>query len=230
MWIIGHFHLHFRENSANLHSMTSSAPLGRRERSKRATADHLTAVTRRLTAERGLSGFTIDEVCDAVGVSRRTFFNYFPSKEAAALGVDPEEETQRFADEFLARESDGWAKVIDDFVALIIEHFETAGIDASGHASLVAAIEREPRLLLRFIGMTRERDRQSVSLIASREGVAPNDLRAEAAVAVISTLTRSAAERYLDPANAREFAPILREQLSALRAVLGASSPRKANQ
>ena len=39
-----------------------------------------------LTAEEGLNGFTIEQLCEDVGVSRRTFFNYFPSKEDAIIG------------------------------------------------------------------------------------------------------------------------------------------------
>lgn len=72
-----------------------------------ATASRLTALSRRLTAERGLNGFTIEELCDEVGVSRRTFFNYFPSKEEAVIGVAEEEDRRRFAEEFLARGSRG---------------------------------------------------------------------------------------------------------------------------
>ena len=41
----------------------------------------LVARARHLTAREGLTGFTIQELCDQVGVSRRTFFNYFPTKE-----------------------------------------------------------------------------------------------------------------------------------------------------
>ncbi len=37
-------------------------------------------------AHYGLNGFTIEQLCEDVGVSRRTFFNYFPSKEDAIIG------------------------------------------------------------------------------------------------------------------------------------------------
>jgi AcrR family transcriptional regulator len=194
-----------------------------------ATATRLTSVARRLTAERGLHGFTVEEVCDEVEVSRRTFFNYFPTKEDAVLGVDPGEELEKFSQAFLALGSRGWGIVIDDLVDLVISHFETTGHDHQGHAEFTAALEREPRLLLRFMGATREREKQAVALVASREGVDADDPRAEAVVAVLSTLLKHAGERYLDPAGGHDFSSTLRNQLAALRVVMAPTSARKAS-
>ena len=43
-----------------------------------------------LVLEKGLPATTIDAVASAAGVSRRSFFNYFPTKEDAVLGTrDP---------------------------------------------------------------------------------------------------------------------------------------------
>lgn len=64
----------------------SASPIGLREQRKEETRRSLTSLARRLTAERGLNGFTLEELCAEVGVSRRTFFNYFPAKEAAIVG------------------------------------------------------------------------------------------------------------------------------------------------
>jgi AcrR family transcriptional regulator len=40
-----------------------------------------------LAGERGLHGFVVEDVTDRVGVSRRTFFNYFNRKEEAVVSV-----------------------------------------------------------------------------------------------------------------------------------------------
>ena len=51
------------------------------------TRSELVGEARRLTAEHGLAGFTIEQLCEAVGISRRTFFNHFASKDALATGL-----------------------------------------------------------------------------------------------------------------------------------------------
>ncbi|WP_439692777.1 TetR family transcriptional regulator [Curtobacterium sp. SP.BCo] len=66
---------------------TTAGDSGLRERKKQQTraAIHLAALD--LVTERGLSGVTVEEICAAAGISPRTFFNYFPSKGNAALGL-----------------------------------------------------------------------------------------------------------------------------------------------
>ncbi|MEL4503674.1 TetR family transcriptional regulator [Luteococcus sp. H138] len=60
---------------------------GLRERKKRQTRHGLHRAAIVLVSERGLSGVTTDDIARAAGVSPRTFFNYFPTKEAALMGV-----------------------------------------------------------------------------------------------------------------------------------------------
>ena len=121
--------------------MSESATTTRVERRMRKTASSLTSVSRRLTAERGLAGFTIEEVCDAVDVSRRTFFNYFASKEDAVIGANPDEEFRRFTEEFLATGAGGWPEVLNDLIALTVEHIESEDMDPREHTDLMAALE-----------------------------------------------------------------------------------------
>ena len=205
--------------------MSTSAVLGRRERKAQETSSRLTSVSRRLTAERGLGGFTVQEVCDEADVSRRTFFNYFSSKEDAILGVHPEDEFQQLSNGFLERGSRGWSVVVDDLIELVIEHFEGMDLDPASHLEFHAALEREPQLLLRFMGVSRERDRQAVALVAKRENVPVDDVRAQGAVSVLSALLKSAGDRYLNPANAVDFSSLIRNDLAAFRDVLAFPTP-----
>ncbi|GAA4630885.1 TetR/AcrR family transcriptional regulator [Actinoallomurus vinaceus] len=71
---------------------------GLRERKKVETREALRAAAIRLFLERGPSAVTVNDICEAARVSRRTFFNYFESKEAAVFAWD-----QRLSDEFASR-------------------------------------------------------------------------------------------------------------------------------
>ncbi|HEY1135388.1 MAG TPA: TetR family transcriptional regulator [Nocardioides sp.] len=56
--------------------------VGKREE----TAHRIMVAAQRLAVENGLDGFTMDDLAAAAGVSRRTLFNYFPSKVDACIG------------------------------------------------------------------------------------------------------------------------------------------------
>ncbi|WP_416377085.1 TetR/AcrR family transcriptional regulator [Arthrobacter sp. CDRTa11] len=61
--------------------------LSRRELNKAATRQAITDATMDLVRQKGLGNFTVEDIADAAGVSRRTFFNYYASTEAAIGNV-----------------------------------------------------------------------------------------------------------------------------------------------
>src|SRR6202167_2660743 len=64
---------------------TSSGQERRRRRTQRALQN--AAIV--LVGGRGLAEVTVEEIAAAAGVSRRTFFNHFPTKAAALFDPDP---------------------------------------------------------------------------------------------------------------------------------------------
>ncbi|MEB0003245.1 MULTISPECIES: TetR/AcrR family transcriptional regulator [Cryobacterium] len=68
--------------------MNNSSGLGLRERKRARTSEVIHIAAAELALERGLDAATIEMISDRAGVSTRTFFNYFPTKEDAVLGID----------------------------------------------------------------------------------------------------------------------------------------------
>lgn len=68
--------------------MSTTAEPGLRERKKAATRQALHDAAMRLAIEHGADRITVEAIADEAGVSRRTFSNYFSSKEEALLYGD----------------------------------------------------------------------------------------------------------------------------------------------
>lgn len=87
--------MHFM--SADTTASVDDTALGLRERKKRATRNALADAALRMAADRGIENVTVEAVTDTVGVSMRTFFNYFACLEDAITrpAQDNAERTRR---------------------------------------------------------------------------------------------------------------------------------------
>lgn len=63
------------------------AEIGRRERKRRERHAAIARAAVELALESGYENVTVDAVCDVADVARSTFFNYYPSRDAAILGT-----------------------------------------------------------------------------------------------------------------------------------------------
>ncbi|WP_329520788.1 TetR family transcriptional regulator [Spirillospora sp. NBC_01491] len=75
---------------------------GLRERTRRAVRAELAGVAVAMFAERGFEETTVEDIAAAAGLSKRTFFRYFPAKEDVVFG-DVEEVAARIAEAVGAR-------------------------------------------------------------------------------------------------------------------------------
>lgn len=61
--------------------------MGLRERNRKLTELRIEDVATAMFLDRGVDAVTLEEICEEAGVSRRTFFNYFESKDQVITGA-----------------------------------------------------------------------------------------------------------------------------------------------
>ncbi|KQS72163.1 hypothetical protein ASG41_19090 [Modestobacter sp. Leaf380] len=69
----------------------AAVPTPVREQQRRDSWAAVQAAALALVSERGFDAVTVDDVAAAAGVSRRTFFNHFPTKAAALFDPHPDD-------------------------------------------------------------------------------------------------------------------------------------------
>ncbi|GMA27490.1 TetR/AcrR family transcriptional regulator [Arenivirga flava] len=189
-------------------------PSDRQRRTRRALVDG----ARALTAEHGLAGFTVEQLCELAGVSRRTFFNYFPTKESAVLGVDPDWD-EAFLERFRSIPAHDRLGPLDDLASLTVDAFAEMGTTRDEARTMVAAVRREPRILAAFIEQDRTQEQRLTDAIVDRDGVDP--LAARMTAVLLGAIVRTTAQQVFEgDGDLAEFADVLRAHLDAARSAM----------
>ncbi|MFT4210912.1 MAG: helix-turn-helix domain-containing protein [Microbacterium sp.] len=202
-----------------MHYVNESAE-GSRARRRTETARTLIRLARAATAAHGLHGFTVEELCEQAGLSRRTFFNYFASKEDAVLGIPLHRGDEELTAAFVAggtASGDISPTLLDDLAELALERWRTMDIAPDTARELFAAMHREPRLLGRMLDLGAQGEQDDARLIVQREGLEPGDLRAQVAALTVGALARAATGEYLHAEGAESFDVVFARHMRAAR-------------
>lgn len=138
-----------------------------REAKCRATSESITRAALLLTDEHGLDGFTMDDLAESSGVSRRTLFNYFPSKIDAILGeqhLPPEELLAEF------RSGGPSGVLMDDLRTLLSSLLETRPITTDELMRMHRLVRSEPRIVHAAHQRMVDNVAQFAELLVDREG------------------------------------------------------------
>jgi AcrR family transcriptional regulator len=164
------------------------------ERKRQLVADEITEVALQLCAVKGFDTTTVDEIVAAAGISRRTFFRYFSSKEdvaiqlLATLGADMRDELR--------------ARPVGESAAVALRHAVGMAIDHCVDQPLkslrvVQLILRTPVLHARMLERQAQWREGLAADLAARLGLDPAiDLFPEMAAAMAITAFEAAMQRW----------------------------------
>lgn len=170
--------------------MPDAGTTGLRERKKAETRAALQETAMRLADEQGPDRVTVEEVAAAVGVSPRTFFNYFPSKDDAIIGM-PSTAASPLLNELKARPAEEPPLVaLRETVRTVVGQLQD---DPDRWALRTRLARRHPTLGARFSARMTELEQQLAVEIGERTGLDPTrDVYPSAVAGAVMSSVRAA--------------------------------------
>lgn len=204
--------------------MTSDwvAGAGLRERKKSAMRRALSQAALRLAAERGFEHVLVEDIAAEVGVSPRTFNNYFSGKEEAICGTG-EERAERVGAALNARPAaEPLAQALRH--ALPIQFHDDPELDRA-RVKLSRLVRSTPALRAQQLKSYTAIEPVLAEAIAERTGTDPaTDLYPNLIAGIVATALRVTFEHWLhtepDATSTSTFLPVLDEALERLFASL----------
>lgn len=186
------------------------------------TAAGLRTAARRLTSTHGLNGFTIDQLCAEVGVSRRTFFNYFASKENAVLGLTVRAHAEELDERFVR----GTGDLLDDYLQLHAGRWALMGHSRAEAEEVGRLLEHEPRLHAQLLSIMADAERNDAALLRRRPDAPSDELVVDMLVRMMNPLLRATIAAFFDEENP-DFLALLRRRADAGRLALSPNPPKE---
>ncbi|MCU1537540.1 MAG: regulatory protein TetR [Humibacillus sp.] len=143
---------------------------GLRERKKRETRRALNLAALDLVEEKGFAAVTTEEIAAHAGVSARTFFNYFPSKESAVIGTTAEQLSSYAAELEGAPEAEA---PLDSLRRILAGMLAPASVDRALRARRRRILLGEPALAPALVGNNIRIENDLTAALERRLGLAP---------------------------------------------------------
>lgn len=182
-----------------------------REHKKAATRRSLAGAALRLAVEHGLDGVTVEDIAAAAGVSRRTFSNYFTSKEDAVLDSD-RERLRALVSLVEARPAteDAWQALR----ASTAELYRVRPLPDVEWMAQLRLLRRHPSLLARQAGDQVALERDLTAVLVRRE---PDEEAARLMAATFLTTIRIGIALWLEGAGEQELPGLVDSLLGRVR-------------
>ncbi|MER7606628.1 helix-turn-helix domain-containing protein [Nocardioides sp. NPDC127503] len=197
---------------------TSAPPSNARARQKRERRLALIEAAQRLVGERGLDDVTVEEISAAAGLSTRTFFNYFDSKDDAVLGIQEIELDAEVRAEFVSGGPSG--RLMTDLEALVAGFLRNAAPNIEQGERAMRLMISEPRLVQRHIAWHQRVVGELEALLAERRTARPSPVDDDTIGMVAGLLMRASALAWARSGYEGDAAAHLPEAVAQLRLLL----------
>jgi AcrR family transcriptional regulator len=188
------------------------------ERRRRLLRDDIGRVAIDLFTERGFDDVTVDDIAAAVGMSQRTLFRYFLTKDEIVLDLLRRLD-RRLLDALDARPpSEGAA------TALRNAYRSTSHVEPAERARVVQLariLARTPELRARSHGERVDDSQELVTRLARRMGVGPSDRRVRVLATAMSAVAAVEFQRWADAGGRGDPSEVIAAAIDVLAAGLG---------
>jgi AcrR family transcriptional regulator len=195
---------------------------GLRERRRQQTRAEITDAALELFAEGSVAATTVDDIAAAAGVSSRTFFRYFASKEEAALPVHQDFNAALDAGLPSIDPGGDLRSEVNGLYSLMVQPYTDNDSPAAQRMLQVTRLFRkEPSLRAAMVRQTLERTEEVQQALAARLGRERTDpLELRLAIDIASVVVRAALDTWasrLEAGKAADLAAIYRQALAFAR-------------
>ncbi|MFF1695913.1 TetR family transcriptional regulator [Streptomyces sp. NPDC058257] len=190
------------------------------ERKRQLVSNELTEAALQLLARKGFDAVTIDEIVTTAGVSRRTFFRYFASKEDVVV--------QFLADMGVGIHAELAARPVEERPSVALRHAVWVPLEACGDHServlpVVRLILRTPALRARFLERQAQWSDDLTGEVARRLGRdAGVDLYPRLAAGMALTAFDAVLQRWSDSGGAEDPAELTDRAFAVIAPALDA--------
>ncbi|WP_371726183.1 TetR/AcrR family transcriptional regulator [Mycobacterium sp. DBP42] len=167
-----------------------------RLRRRRQTTAEVRETAVRLMSERGFDKVTIEEICSEVGISQRTFFNYFPNKESSIAYNPFDDLPTQMIDDFTSAQPAPAATVLTELIALLSHELASAPGRAQAAAMLNIAATT-PAVRAALLAEMESFESRLAQLVAQRMGVPPGDNKTALISALALATVRCGLQRWI---------------------------------
>jgi AcrR family transcriptional regulator len=175
--------------------MGNCHPMGLRERRRRQTSADIRDAAVRLTTNRGFDKVTIEEICVEAGISTRTFFNYFPTKESA-IAYGPSDIPAELAEDFVAAGPAPYRVVLAELITLAAHHLRDMPPRREQAVGMLELAKTSPAVMAAFLAELERFQNQLTDIVARRQAMRPDDEIPALIAALALTAVRSGIERW----------------------------------